>query len=59
MSHLGGVVSKLVQLKRIIEGDFGADPPAAGDHRDLERPLGNFSAKNNHFDHISDVFKDI
>ena len=29
MSKLGDVLSELVKLKRITDGDFGAEPPAA------------------------------
>ena len=43
MSHLDGVLSKLVQLKRITDGSMEAELPAAGDHGALSvKPPADF-----------------
>ena len=53
MSHLDGVLSKLVQLKSITDGSMEAELPAAGDHRALSvKPPADFydfSAKSSYF----------
>ena len=58
MPHLGGVLSKLVLLKRTIGGVWaagglgkqGGKPPAAGN-------FCMFSEKNSHLDHILHVLR--
>ena len=60
MSELGDALSKLVQLKRITDGDLGADPPA-GDYETLDDFLQFFGKKAilMPLDHNSHLFKAI
>ena len=45
----GGVVKKLMYLKRITVGDLGARPPAAGGYGDVWKIFCNFFEKKQRF----------
>ena len=47
---MGDIVSKLVWLKRITDGGFGAKPPAAGEFFVIFWKNSYFNANGSHFE---------